>query len=72
MKNLPQPVEYTAGHFCALVHAHNWPPEFVSRWPSRAVKVMPQNHRKNGGFDRHPVGLIGAIPYIIRGRVGDM
>lgn len=72
-KKSTPPVEYEQGHFTALIQAHDWPPAFVSRWPTKMARAFPQqDHRGNGGFDKHPVGLAGAIPYIVRGPVGDM
>lgn len=51
---------------------HNWPPGFKSRMPQASAKFVPTNNRANGGFDRNPIGLQGAIPYVIKGPVENM
>jgi len=60
----PVPSEaYAPGFFTELVHQHRWPPRFVSRAWGGVEKVTPAPHR-HGGFDKNPLGLPGAAPYI--------
>lgn len=62
-------VDYAPGFFCALVHAHNWPPRFESagNWVSKrhaAPHVISAQSRCGQGFDANPLGLAGAIPHV--------
>ena len=52
------------------MHLYNWPPGFVS--VGATPPGQKQQYRANGGFDRNPIGLLGAIPYVIKGPVENM